>query len=167
MESPASDGQTLLWPDRDTLIAQTRENAAMLRSAMHVRIQNAPLPELRRQMRHWIGHTDDGKPLIATGHQTELYHPGVWAKHTMINALAEQMNGEAYYFAVDTDAPSTCRSAGPAGVAITDDPWVTKAAWSGQLHQPTPAYLTDVRSRSTPPGTIGISRPSSTASSTR
>ncbi len=145
-KAPANDGQTLLWPDRDTLIAQTRENAMVLRRATHVCIQNAPLPELRRQMRHWIGHTDDDKPLIATGHQTELYHPGVWAKHAMINSLAEQVNGEAYYFAVDTDAPKHLQVRWPGGgVAITDDPQIAKAQWSGLLRQPTPAYLAEVR----------------------
>src|SRR5205814_1365274 len=42
---------------------------------------------------------------LATGHQIELYHPGVWAKDAFINALATKLNAVAYHFAIDTDAP--------------------------------------------------------------
>lgn len=145
-KAPASDGQTLLWPDRHALFEQTRQNAARLRRATHVKIQNAPLPELRQRMRDWIGHREIDKPLIATGHQTELYHPGVWAKHAMIDAMASGLGGYAYFFAVDTDAPKHLQLRWPGGgEPITDDQRITKASWSGLLNQPTPAYLADLR----------------------
>jgi hypothetical protein len=144
-KAPPGDGQTLLWPDADALVRQTHENATALTAAEHVRIQNVPLPQLRERMRQFIGHTDLARPLIATGHQTELYHPGVWAKHAMMNALAERTGGEAYFFAVDTDAPKHLQLRWPRGGGpITDDPEVTKADWSGRLNQPMPMHLVEL-----------------------
>jgi hypothetical protein len=145
-KAPAGDGEIILWPDRAALVEQTRQNHARLKLATHVKVQNVPLRELRTQMRRWIGHADDEKLLIATGHQTELYHPGVWAKHAMINALANAVDGGAYFLAVDTDAPKHLQLKWPGGGgAITDDPSVTKAEWSGRLKQPTPAHLAKLR----------------------
>lgn len=146
-KAPAGDGQTLLWPDAAALVAQTRENHAALSTgaAANTRIGGVPLSELRREMRHWIGHTDDAKPLVATGHQTELYHPGVWAKHAMMNALAAVVGGEAYFFAVDTDAPKHLQIRWPdGGGPITDDLRLTRSEWCGQLAQPTPAHLSAI-----------------------
>jgi len=53
-------------------------------------------------MRQWLGH-DDAQHLIATGHQTELHHPGVWAKNALIDAVAGKLGGRAFHFAVDTE----------------------------------------------------------------
>ncbi len=148
-KAPTADGDTLLWPDARTLVAQTRANQTKLASgttAGNMRIGNVPLAELRKQMRQFIGHTDDAKPLIATGHQTELYHPGVWAKHAMMNALAAATGGEAYFVAVDTDAPKHLQFRWPGGgKPISDDTAITTAEWSGQLRQPTPAYLASLK----------------------
>jgi hypothetical protein len=148
-KAPAGDGQFLLWPGATTLVAQTRENHTALssgRAGMSVRIGGVPLVELRRRMRHWIGHTDDARPLVATGHQTELYHPGVWAKHAMMNALADAVDGDAYFLAVDTDAPKHLQIRWPGGGgAITDDPQLIGAQWSGLMRQPTPAHLAALR----------------------
>src|SRR4051794_28898033 len=105
-KAPADDGQTLIWPEPAQLLADTRENARRLSDATEVRIQHLPLSELRRAARHFIGHTTDA-PLVAAGHQTELYHPGVWAKNALIDALANKLGGgaAAFHFAVDSDAP--------------------------------------------------------------
>ncbi|HEV7299133.1 MAG TPA: hypothetical protein VGN72_07190 [Tepidisphaeraceae bacterium] len=145
-KAPTGDGQTLIWPEPAALLQQTRDNAKHLGHATQVRIQNVPLPELRTRMREWIGHTDADKPLIATGHQTELYHPGVWAKHAMMDALSRIAGGDGYFFAVDTDAPKHLQLRWPGGGApITDDPDITKADWSGRLAQPTPAHLAQLQ----------------------
>src|SRR5688500_15430375 len=103
-KAPAEDGQTLLWPEPADILAQARENHRRLSGASHVTLQNVPLPELRKRMREWIGH-DDARPLIASGHQTELCHAGVWAKDALGNAVARKLDGAAYHLAIETDAP--------------------------------------------------------------
>ncbi len=143
-KAPKHDGATLIWPDPSLLIRQTHHNAKKLASAAHVRIQNTPLPVLRRELRTFIGH-DDARPLIATGHQTELYHPGVWVKLCLIDALAQKLSGDAYHVAVDTDAPKHLSIRWPGtALPLTDDPQLTAAAWSGLLQTPTPAHLREL-----------------------
>jgi hypothetical protein len=46
---------------------------------------------------------DSGGPLIATGHQPELYHPGVWIKDFLLDRLAVQIGANAFDIVVDTD----------------------------------------------------------------
>ena len=140
----------LLWPDPQTLLRQTSANTQLLSGGTGVAIQNVPLPELRSRQRQWIGH-DDTRPLIATGHQIELLHPGVWAKNVFINALARRVGGEGYYFAVDTDAPKHLtlrwprgRTVGPGAYPITDDPGIASADWAASLCGPSPAHLSEI-----------------------
>src|SRR4051812_3032069 len=91
-KAPDDDGQLLIWPDADGLLRETHENQRRLSSAS-IRLQNVPLGELRMRQRASIGHQSDAQAIIGTGHQTELYHPGVWAKNVLINALARKLNG--------------------------------------------------------------------------
>src|SRR6188472_1535029 len=101
-KAPAEDGQVLIWPEPADLLRDTEANAKLLRSADSVRVCGVPLNELRRQLRQWIGHADDAQPLVAMGHQAELYHPGVWAKNPLIDAVATKLGGRAYHLAIDT-----------------------------------------------------------------
>jgi hypothetical protein len=143
-KAPAQDGEFLIWPDAAQLLKDTEENGRRLSAADQVRIQNVPLPEWRGALRKWLGHDDS--PLIATGHQTELYHAGVWVKGALINAAAAKVGGQAYHFAVDTDQPKHLNIRWPGcSIPLTDDPAVTSAEWSGLLHPPTPAHLRDIQ----------------------
>lgn len=45
--------------------------------------------------------------LVATGHQTELYHPGVWVKDFLLQHLAEELSADAVDLMVDTDTTDT------------------------------------------------------------
>ena len=45
---------------------------------------------------------NDG-PLIVTGHQPELFHPGVWAKNFAANGLARRVNGLSLNLIADSD----------------------------------------------------------------
>ena len=140
--APKEDQTLLIWPKAADLAGIIRDNAARLDAADHVRVQGVPLPEWRRRARAFIGHA--GGPLVATGHQTELHHPGVWIKNAVITAAAEACGreGAAYHFAVDTDAPKHLKLKWPGfAEAITDDPRVNNAAWTGLLDPPTPAHL--------------------------
>ncbi len=42
-------------------------------------------------------------PIVATGHQPELYHPGVWVKDFLLQRLAEQTGATAFDLVVDSD----------------------------------------------------------------
>lgn len=140
-KAPREDGQILIWPEPIKLLSDTTENQKRLSGASETRVQGVALSELRRRARQWIGH-DDAQPLIADGHQTELHHPGVWAKRALTHHAAVRLSGSAMHFAVDTDAPKhltlkTLTMSEP----ITDDPNVVKAHWVGTIDAPSPAHL--------------------------
>lgn len=143
-KAPAEDGRLLVWPDAPQLLDDTLANHERL-NAETAPIQNIPLCELRRRQRTWLG-MDASTPVLATGHQTELYHPGVWAKLALINAAAPKVAGHAYHFAVDTDSPKHLTLRWPGEAApITDDPNLLSAEWSGLLDGPTPRHIRALR----------------------
>jgi hypothetical protein len=146
--APSEDGQVVIWPQPRELIDQTLENQKLLGGAQ-VRIQQLPLAEVRRRTREFIGHADHAALLFMTGHQTELYHAGVWAKNAMIDALATRLGGRAVQLAVDSDGPKHLNLRWPptASIPISDDANLSRAAWSGLLASPTPAHLQQIQSR--------------------
>ncbi len=140
-KAPAADGGLLIWPDPVALIDQTRVNQTALESCDRVRFQGLALNQLRRRARQWIGHTD-ASPLIATGHQTELYHPGVWAKNALIHHAAARLGGQSYHLAVDTDEPKHLHLRWPGAFEpITDDQNLVTGRWAGLLAPPTTAHI--------------------------
>ncbi len=46
-------------------------------------------------------------PIILSGHQPQLFHPGVWYKNFVLGALARQVGGVGIHFLIDSDL---CRS---------------------------------------------------------
>lgn len=52
-----------------------------------------------------VGHPD--RPIIVTGHQPELIHPGVWAKYVVAHRFATSVSGEWVDLVADNDAPGT------------------------------------------------------------
>ena len=139
-KAPPADGQILIWPSPTDLLAEARENQRRL-SSSEILIQNVPLSELRRQMRQWIGH-DDRLPLIATGHQAELHHPGVWVKNALIDAAARKVGGRAVHFAVDTDEPKHLSLRWPGGsAALVGELAAPLPEWSGLLPPPDADHL--------------------------
>jgi hypothetical protein len=57
-KAPAEDGRLLIWPEPKQLLADARENHRRLSDAEQVRVQGVPLPQVRKRLRQWIGHTD-------------------------------------------------------------------------------------------------------------
>jgi hypothetical protein len=139
-KAPAEDSEILLWPGPDQIIVDTREN--------HRRLSqwNSPLAELRRKQRQCLKLAED-RPAIATGHQTELFHPGVWAKLAMIDAVARRIDADCLFAAVDGDAPKHLHLRWPGkSRPITDDPRLASAEWCGLLSAPSPAHLQHLKS---------------------
>ena len=93
-------------------------------------VQNVPLPEVRRRHARVDRSRRRRQPLIAAGHQTELYHPGVWVKDVLIaRRRVAAWRRRAVHFAVDTDAPKHLNLRWPGGSEpLTDDPDLTTAA---------------------------------------
>jgi hypothetical protein len=146
-KAPSEDGKPVIWPQPDELLKQTVENHKRLSSAYSVKLSGVPLPQVRRALRQSLGH-DIAQPLIATGHQSELYHPGVWAKNALIDAVARKLCGQAFHVVVDTDSPKHLHVRWPGqSIPITDDPAVASAAWSSLLSSPSRAHLDHIQSR--------------------
>ncbi|HSU67693.1 MAG TPA: hypothetical protein VLJ39_12535 [Tepidisphaeraceae bacterium] len=143
-KAPAEDRQVLIWPDPPDLLRDAQANHDRLKAADSVLLQGVPLSQVRSRMRQWVGHADD-QLLFATGHQTELHHPGVWVKNALIDAAAKATGGRAFHFAVDTDEPKHLLLRWPGGsFPLSDDPAALKAEWSGLVAPPTPAHLAEV-----------------------
>ncbi len=145
-KAPAEDGLTLIWPAPADLLRETSENHQRLAAASSILVAGVPLPQVRQRIRHWLGHTDDAQPVIATGHQTELHHPGVWVKNALINAAADRIGGRAVHFAVDTDAPKHLLLRWPGGSVALTDVERPRDEWSSLVPAPTPAHLREVES---------------------
>lgn len=93
-------------------------------------IGGIPLPALRRLARsefietsvRWMGEEsasvlrrDCQSPWIMTGHQPELYHPGVWAKNFAVSAVARKLGGVGVNLVADTDQLKSCFIKVPSG----------------------------------------------------
>lgn len=74
-KAPKGDSQMLIWPEPEALLRAVEENGDRLAKAEQ-RVQNRTLGELRAEARSFAG-VHDGRRIILTGHQTELWHPGV------------------------------------------------------------------------------------------
>lgn len=139
-KAPAEDGKLIIWPQARHLPALIQQNQKLLSSADNLRFQHVPISTLCKQTRELIGHEPDS-PLIATGHQTELYHPGVWVKNVLIHTLAARLGGGAFHIAVDTDSPKHLHLRWPGeSVPITDN-LEMPAAWTALLLPPSPRHL--------------------------
>ncbi len=146
-KAPSEDGAVLIWPTPGDLLQETLQNQQHLSSADSVGVQNIPLPKVREVMRRFIGNEND-QPLVAMGHQTELFHAGVWVKNCLINAAASKLDGQAFHLAVDTDAPKHLHlRLNDESIPITDDPAITTAAWCGQLAPPSPAHINRIKEK--------------------
>src|SRR5258708_3901636 len=104
LEAPRESGQTLCQPER-------RESAELVRCTVARvageagRVGGLPFDEWRSAARRsalrlaveysdrfgpTLRRADDG-PLIVTGHQPDLYHPGVWIKNFAVCGLARRI----------------------------------------------------------------------------
>lgn len=106
--APAGDGEVLADPpfaDVPRLVAENRRGL----TRPDVVIGGLPLPELRalarREALELAGASEPGTdaPLLLAGHQPELSHPGVWAKHFALTGLARGVGGVALNLIVDND----------------------------------------------------------------
>jgi hypothetical protein len=115
---PAGHGQVLSRPAFEGWAALARANHAAAQS-WTFSVAGVLATELRSQTRREAlevaagfsarlgvavaapGSSDD--LIVATGHQPELYHPGVWIKDFLLQRLAEETSATAIDLVVDSD----------------------------------------------------------------
>ncbi|MDO8847787.1 MAG: hypothetical protein Q7W51_05315 [Coriobacteriia bacterium] len=110
---PAGHGEVLCSPPFSTWHELVERNSAAVAG------WPAPLRALREQARSEtvaeavrfsgsIGVSGESAsaetPIVMTGHQPELYHPGVWVKVFLVDRLAEEIGALGLDLVVDTDA---------------------------------------------------------------
>ncbi|MGC4033421.1 MAG: hypothetical protein QM754_17165 [Tepidisphaeraceae bacterium] len=145
-KAPKQDFATLVWPESSRLLADVSDNRRRLDAAT-AGVQNKPLSAWRHETRQAL-FGDLAKPVIATGHQIELYHPGVWIKNIVLDAVARKTGALALHIAVDTDSPKHLQLRWPGGaIDVSDDVLLHTGEWSGQVAQPSLGHLKKVRER--------------------
>jgi hypothetical protein len=102
--APKGEGELLADPTFDRVPELISRNRQLLDSA-DVRIDGTPLSQFRQETRQELCNSTG--PLILTGHQPELCHPGVWLKTFAAAGLAERLNGSALNLVVDADEVKT------------------------------------------------------------
>lgn len=81
------DASTLRGSAREELLAESRTFSARL--GVPVRTQAAG--------------ADGQVPLIVTGHQPDLYHPGIWVKNFLLQRFAREQSADSLDLIVDSD----------------------------------------------------------------
>jgi hypothetical protein len=128
LRAPADDGGVLVEPAPDAVAGLFDANARRL-AAWEYNFQGRQAGLLRTQVRsevvtaaraylarHGLGgsfadldDSDGGaRPLVVTGHQPELFHPGVWIKNFAAGSIAGAQGGVGINLIIDHDIPKSC-----------------------------------------------------------
>lgn len=108
--APQEHGSVLAVPAFLELPQQVLQNRALFRHCP-VTIDGTPLGEFRAQARQECltlagvpsQEIDTDRPLLVSGHQPELCHPGVWVKHFALRGLANALDAYPLHLIVDND----------------------------------------------------------------
>ncbi|MBI1310810.1 hypothetical protein GC176_05840 [bacterium] len=126
---PRADGTYLARPSLQNVGSLLERNVAQLAGA-ECSIAGVPLSELRQQAReevlraaaYWtrelLGRQPeflDCGPLVVSGHQPELFHPGVWIKNFAAAKIARQCGAVSLNLIIDNDIATARRIRVPAG----------------------------------------------------
>jgi hypothetical protein len=127
LRAPQGDGQTLIDPGWSTLPDVVGQNRAILRGVEYelhgkslcklsstarrhlLQFAVAYTSQYRDVPAHWQNlEVTCATPFILSGHQPEMFHPGVWYKNFVLGGLARQMDGVGIHLLIDSDL---CRAA--------------------------------------------------------
>ncbi len=126
---PREDGALLAQPPLPSVGSLLERNVASLAQA-ECSIAGIPLSDLRQQAReevlraaaYWtrelLGRRPDfvdSGPLVVSGHQPELFHPGVWIKNFAASKIALQCGAVSLNLIIDNDIAASRRIRVPAG----------------------------------------------------
>ncbi len=127
LRAPSGDGQTLVAPSWDALPEAVAHNRELLAEVQYD-VQGRSLADLsavarRSLLAKSLAYTSQYRevperwqkltaltdvPFLLSGHQPEMFHPGVWYKNFVLGALARKLAGVGIHLLIDSD---TCRSA--------------------------------------------------------
>ena len=127
LRAPHGDGQTLVDPSYAVLPGTVMNNREAL-AATNYDVQGRSLAELSKAARErlwrlavaytgqyrevperWLDLENAAEtPFILSGHQPEMFHPGVWYKNFVLGGLARRMDGVGIHLSIDSDL---CRGA--------------------------------------------------------
>ncbi len=154
LRAPAIDGGLLVEPPPSRVPAILSENRTRLAS-WDYDFQGRTASRLREQVRREVvgavtrlsqtarpglavcpgdAPIDATSPLVVTGHQPELFHPGVWIKNFAISGIAARHRGAALNLIVDNDLPKSASIRVPrveAGLIRTTQ--VDFDRWGGEI----------------------------------
>lgn len=143
LRAPREHGQALFDPPRSAAPALFEANRKRRLSSSQV-IADQPLASLsnvaqrellERALRYtgeYRDHELDRLPtqatrLVLTGHQPDLYHPGVWLKNFVADSVARELSAIAINLIIDSDSLRSPTLAVPGGTA--DSPIVSRLAY--------------------------------------
>lgn len=130
--STPEPGELLTVPPRESWKALLRANAAAA-EAWDFEVAGVPFGEARQAARAEAlsagadftrridalgagicsGPSAPDGLIVATGHQPELFHPGIWAKNFLVDRLAVETGATGIDFVVDSDAFDVLEAAAP------------------------------------------------------
>jgi hypothetical protein len=134
LRAPQGDGQTLIDPAWDELPEVLARNCEQL-ATLQYDVQGRSLAELsaaaRRNLVHFaVAYTSQyrgipeewqdsaslaGAPFVLSGHQPEMFHPGVWYKNFVLGGLARRTQGVGVHLLIDSDMCRTASIRVPSG----------------------------------------------------
>lgn len=127
---PREQGSLLIRPSRAQIPALLQRNRLQFDASSNLKIGGLPLSELRKLARAevlnaalhftslWtsdLPDPDPSLPLIVSGHQPQLVHPGTWCKNLLLGKLAQETNALALNLVVDNDLLKSPSLVVPAG----------------------------------------------------
>ncbi len=106
LELPIEQASCLVSPTPDQLANAVRYNRSLF-DQYDFEVAEMPYAVVRKIVRQLIADDDVTTeiPFIATGHQPDFFHAGVWAKHVVAKRLADAVGGTAFDLIVDHDVP--------------------------------------------------------------
>ncbi|MGY8767226.1 MAG: hypothetical protein ACKVH8_02185 [Pirellulales bacterium] len=121
LRAPQQHTGKLLEPSLDQLSETLATNQHRLSQFHGLKIAGVPFLELQTQARHHLlseaklysfayrdpFEVDPAAPLILSGHQPALFHPGVWFKNFVIDRMAKLSGGTAINLIIDNDTISS------------------------------------------------------------
>lgn len=119
--APRHDGGLLVDPPRETLRGLVLENqqtrAASLRSLEFAGVSGTALAESARSALLAAARVtgDPASPLVLSGHQPELFHPGVWFKNFLLASLVREIGASGVHLRIDSDLCRTVSVRVPSG----------------------------------------------------
>lgn len=145
---PREDESLLCEPEPSDWSKSIADNRQLLQETP-LSIGGVPLSQLRRIAQSEVAAAaqqylaSQGQPVdlpvpdrlwVATGHQPELYHPGVWIKNFAVASFAKKQDAVSLHVIIDNDTVKSTTVRAPAGKP--DDPFLASVPfdrWGGEV----------------------------------